>query len=134
MADTPDEGGMSWADIQEPFELRDLAADRERDGLETEIGRLRARLSVADAEIAKLRALHGEAANLLAEASAEIARLTAELDSHRNTPVELVPTAGIEAAMAADPGREDGSVLREMGGLKRAWAWKAATKTWEVLP
>lgn len=67
----------------------------------------------------------------LAEKDAEIARLTAELDDARNVPVEYVPTSGIEAAMAADPDRLDGSVLREMGGDRRAWAWKAAAKEWE---
>jgi len=78
----------------------------------------------------RVRAMHGEAANLLAEATAEIARLTAELDGRRDTPVEYVPTAGIEAAMAADPNREDGAVLREMGGQRRAWAWRVAAGEW----
>lgn len=67
----------------------------------------------------------------IADKDAEIARLTAELDDARNVPVEYVPTAGVEAAMAADPSREDGSVLRETGGQHRAWAWKAAAREWE---
>jgi len=67
----------------------------------------------------------------LHEARAEIARLRAELDAASDVPVEYAPTAGLEAAMAADPHREDGSVLRETGGQKRAWAWRAATETWE---
>jgi hypothetical protein len=67
----------------------------------------------------------------LADKDAEISRLTAELDAARNVPVEYVITAGLEAAMAADPHREDGSVLRETDGAKRAFAWRAATRTWE---
>ncbi len=89
------------------------------------------KLAGKDAEIARLRALHGEAANLLSEASAEIARLAAELDATRNVPVEYVITAGLEAAMAADPHREDGTIIRTTDGKREAWAWKAAAREWE---
>jgi hypothetical protein len=72
---------------------------------------------------------------ILAEKDAEIARLTAELDSLRDAPVEHVTSeAALAAAMTADPGREDGSVLRETYGAKRAWAWRAATREWELVP
>jgi hypothetical protein len=74
-----------------------------------------------------------EMRDALAGKDAEIARLTAELDAARNTPVEYVPAGGLEAAMAADPDREDGCVLREMGGERRAFAWKAATGEWEQI-
>jgi len=70
---------------------------------------------------------------MLAECGAEIARLTAELDAARNVPVEYVITAGLEAAMAVDPHREDGTVLRVTDGAKRAFAWKAATREWEQI-
>ena len=69
----------------------------------------------------------------LAEKDAEISRLTAELDATRNAPVEYVITAGLEAAMAADPHREDGTILRTTDGEREAWAWKAATKEWEQI-
>lgn len=88
-------------------------------------------LAAQDAEIAKLRALHGEAANLLSEASAEIARLQAELDAASDVPVEYVVEAGLAAAMAADPHRDDGALLRCTDGERKAWAWKAATRIWE---
>ena len=70
-----------------------------------------------------------------AEKDAEIDRLTAQLDQMRDVPVEYVPSAAaLETVMAADPGREDGAVLRETYGQRRAWAWKAATREWEVVP
>jgi hypothetical protein len=68
---------------------------------------------------------------VLAERDAKISRLTAELDAARNVPVEYVITAGLEAAMVADPYREDGAILRTTDGKREAWAWKAAVKTWE---
>jgi hypothetical protein len=67
----------------------------------------------------------------MAGKDAEISRLTAELDAARNVPVEYVITAGLEAAMAADPHRKDGSVIRTTDGKREAYAWKAAAKTWE---
>ena len=70
---------------------------------------------------------------MLAECGAEIARLTAELDAARNVPVEYVITAGLEAAMAVDPHREDGTVLRVTDGKREAWAWKAAAREWEQI-
>lgn len=71
---------------------------------------------------------------VLAERDAEIARLTAELDATRNESVEYVITAGLEAAMAADPNREDGCLLRVTDGEREAYVWKAAAKTWEQVP
>jgi hypothetical protein len=68
---------------------------------------------------------------MLAESRAEVSRLTSQLDQMRDVPVEYVTERGLEAAMAADPDREDGSVLRTTDGQKRAWAWKAATREWE---
>jgi hypothetical protein len=67
----------------------------------------------------------------MAGKDAKIHRLTAELDAARNAPVEYVITAGLEAAMAADPHREDGTVIRTTDGKREAWAWKAAAKEWE---
>ena len=115
---------------------------------DAEIGQLRARLSAAegraadavryltaaDAEIAKLRALHGEAANLLGEAGTEIARLQAEIDAASDHPPEYVIEAGLAAAMAADPHREDGARLRTTDGERKAWAWRKAKGEWEPLP
>ena len=71
------------------------------------------------------------ARNEIADREAQISRLTAELDATRNVPVEYVITSGLEAAMAADPHREDGSVLRTTDGKREAWAWKAATSAWD---
>ena len=68
---------------------------------------------------------------VLAERDAQMARLTAELDATRAAPVEYVMTAGLEAAMAADPHRPDGSILRATDGKRTAWVWRAAAKTWE---
>ena len=68
---------------------------------------------------------------VLAERDAEIARLTAELDATRAVPVEYVITAGLEAAMAADPHREDGAVIRVTDGQRKAYVWKATARTWE---
>lgn len=70
-------------------------------------------------------------ARAMAERDAQIARLTAELDDARSATVELVPAGYLETAMAADPDRLDGTVLRETGGQRRAFAWRAATKEWE---
>jgi hypothetical protein len=70
----------------------------------------------------------------LAERDARIARLTAELDGLRSVPVEYVTERGLEAAMAADPDRPDGAVLRCTDGQQRAWAWKAAAREWEQVP
>lgn len=67
----------------------------------------------------------------LADKDAEIARLTAELDDLRQVPVELVTERGLEAAMAADPDRADGTVLRVTDGKREAWVWRAATTEWE---
>lgn len=66
----------------------------------------------------------------LADRDAEIARLHAELDGMREVPVEYAPTAALEAAMNADPGREDGTILRETGGERRAFEWKAQAGEW----
>ena len=71
---------------------------------------------------------------VLAERDAEIARLTAELDAIRAVPVEHVITAGLEAAMTADPNREDGAVIRVTDGQRKAYVWKAATREWEQVP
>jgi hypothetical protein len=68
---------------------------------------------------------------VLAERDAQISRLTAELDAARNVPVEYVITSGLEAAMAADPHREDGTILRATDGKREAWRWSATAKTWE---
>ena len=65
------------------------------------------------------------------EAIAEISRLTAELDAVRAVPAEYVITAGLEAAMTADPHRADGMILRVTDGKREAYVWKAAAKTWE---
>lgn len=73
----------------------------------------------------------GDWPRILAGKDAEIARLQAEIDDLREVPVEYVPEAGLHAAMTADPGREDGTILRETNGRKRAFEWKAAAKTWE---
>ena len=67
----------------------------------------------------------------IADQEAEIDRLKAEIDNLHGIPAEYVTTeAALEAAMAL-PGREDGAVIREAGGQRRAWAWKAAAKEWE---
>lgn len=66
----------------------------------------------------------------LADRDAEIARLQAELDGMRQVPVEYAPTAALEAAMAVDPAREDGTILRETGGERRAFEWKAQAGEW----
>lgn len=84
------------------------------------------RLTAMTNEITELR-------RSLADKDAEIARLTAELDSMRDVPVEYVTEAGLEAAMTADPHRQDGTILRETDGGKRAFEWKAAAKTWEQI-
>lgn len=67
----------------------------------------------------------------VAEKDAEIARLQAELDAASPHPVEFVTTAGLEAAMAADPHREDGAVLRVTDGDREAFAWRSARQAWE---
>lgn len=72
-----------------------------------------------------------DAERRLAERDAEIARLTAELDAMRPVPVEYVTTAGLEAAMAADPAREDGCLLRVTDGRRESYAWRPAAGTWE---
>ncbi len=92
------------------------------------------KLAEKDAEIARRGDLLAKAVERMQEKDAEIHRLTAELDATRNVPVEYVITAGLEAAMAADPHRADGDVLRETDGQKRAFAWKAATREWERMP
>jgi hypothetical protein len=95
---------------------------------EAQITRLRERVAELEAavEITRLR-------RDLAERDATIDRLTAELDDARNVPVEYAPTSAVEAAMTADPDRIDGTVLREAGGQRRAWAWKAAAREWEQI-
>lgn len=70
----------------------------------------------------------------LAEKDAEIARLHAELDGMRQVPVEYATTAALDAAMAADPAREDGAILRETGGEERAFEWKAQAREWVRIP
>jgi len=85
--------------------------------------------AVEDAN-ADLHASKDRVTAALREASAKIVRLTAA----RNVPVEYVITSGLEAAMAADPHREDGTILRTTDGERKAWAWKAAAKTWEQVP
>lgn len=69
----------------------------------------------------------------VAERDAEIARLQAELGALSPHPVEYVTTSGLEAAKAAGPDREDGSVLRLTDGARRAFTWRAAGKAWEPL-
>jgi hypothetical protein len=71
---------------------------------------------------------------MLAESRAEVSRLTAQLDQMRDVPVEYVTERGLEAAMASDPDREDGALLRTTDGKRQAWAWNAAAKTWEQVP
>lgn len=78
-----------------------------------------------------LRGVFGLAFRALADKDAEIARLRAELDAASDAPVEYVTTAGLEAAMTADPAREDGSVLRCTDGERQAFAWRAAKGEWE---
>jgi hypothetical protein len=91
-----------------------------------EIGRWR---DVVHGNHAEIRRLHA----VLAERNTEIGRLQAELDATSDVPVEYVVEAGLAAAMAADPHREDRSVLRTTDGERKAWAWKAATREWELL-
>ena len=67
----------------------------------------------------------------LAGKDAEIARLQAELDATSDVPVEYVVEAGLAAAMAADPHREDGALLRTTDGSRRAFAWRKAAGEWE---
>lgn len=81
---------------------------------------------------------HNQTRNRLAAArdeiagrDARIARLQAELDAASDVPVEYVVEAGLAAAMAADPHRDDGALLRCTDGERKAWAWKAATRIWE---
>ena len=81
-----------------------------------------------------LRGVLDLAFRALADKDAEIARLQAELDATSPHPVELVTTAGLEAAMAADPAREDGTLLRLMDGDRGAFAWRAARQVWEPAP
>lgn len=69
----------------------------------------------------------------LSEKDAEIARLRAELDGLREVPVEYVTPGALKAAKAV-PGREDGTILRETGGEKRAFAWRAAAGEWVQVP
>ena len=83
------------------------------------------RLTGLAGEIKRLR-------RLLAERDAECARLQAELDAAADRPVEYVTTSGLEAAMAADPHREDGTILRCTDGQRQAFAWNAGQ--WELLP
>jgi hypothetical protein len=70
----------------------------------------------------------------VAEKDSEIDRLTAQLDQMRDVPVEYVTERGLEAAMASDPDREDGALLRTTDGKRQAWAWNASAKTWEQVP
>jgi hypothetical protein len=74
------------------------------------------------------------AEHVFAEYDAELDRLRAELDGLREVPVEYVTPRALEAAMAADPGREDGSILRETSGERRAFAWRAAAREWVQVP
>ena len=131
MADTPDDllSALQAAAQQEPLDeaLAGLHRIANAAGIFRQTWTAASISEVCDMIAAWCR----DRAALLAEKDAQIARLAAELDDCRNVTVELVPTAGIEAAMAADPDREDGVVLREMGGQKRAWAWRAATREWE---
>ena len=86
---------------------------------------LNVRITAMREEITALR-------RLVAEKDAVIDRLQAELDGLREAPVEYVPRAGLDAAMAITD-REDGAIIRELGAEKRAWEWKAAAKTWEQM-
>jgi hypothetical protein len=86
----------------------------------------------AEAVAVKTMAEHmfTEFRRVIAERDAEIARLHAELDGMRQVPVEYASTAALEFAMATVPAREDGTILRETGGEKRAFEWKAAAGEW----
>jgi len=84
--------------------------------------------------IEALRGVFSLAFRALADKDAEISRLQAELDAASGTPVEYVTEAGLAAAMAADPLREDRTVLRCTDGERKAWAWRAATREWEQVP
>jgi uncharacterized coiled-coil protein SlyX len=75
------------------------------------------------AEITRLR-------GQIAEKNAAIDRLQAELDGLREVPVEYVTPGALKAAMTADPAREDGAILRETSGEKRAFQWQAGTREW----
>jgi len=112
--------------------LRDIG--RAIQAKDAEIRDLRAAAGGYAAEVSRLRALHAEAARLLGEAAAENARLQAELDAASDHPVEYVTTSGLEAAMAADPHREDGTILRCTDGQRQAFAWNAPAGQWELLP
>lgn len=66
----------------------------------------------------------------VADRDAKIARLQAEVDAMGDVPVEYVTEAGLQAAMTVDPGRADGTVLRETNGARRAFRWDAKTRQW----
>lgn len=84
--------------------------------------------------IEALRGVFSLAFRALADKDAQIARLQAGLDSASDTPVEYVTTSGLEAAMAADPAREDGAVIRVTDGNRQAFAWRVAKREWEPAP
>ena len=78
-----------------------------------------------------LRGVFTLAFRAIADKDAEIQRLQAELDAASDAPVEYVTTSGLEAAMAADPARVDGAILRLTDGEREAFAWRAAKREWE---
>ena len=129
--------------MTDPIAMFEVPGER-LTAMTNDITELRRLVADKDAEIADrdrmIRALAEQAGTLTAQAGmlrltladkdAEIARLTAELDSMRDVPVEYVTEAGLEAAMTADPGRQDGTVLRETNGARRAFEWHAKTGEW----
>ena len=84
--------------------------------------------------IEALRGVFSLAFRAIADKDAEIARLQAELDAASDVPVEYVTTSGLEAAMTADPSREDGAILRVTDGQRQAFAWRKAAGEWVALP
>jgi hypothetical protein len=142
MADTPDDllakarAGMGeWLDAEDRSDAEFEAAQRMYQGIYDLDRALSscAPLPSAWARPPVIATVYATQA-ALAEKDATIARLTAELDEMRDIPVEYVTERVLEAAMAADPHRENGAILRTTDGQKRAWAWKAATREWEPVP
>jgi hypothetical protein len=121
----------SGAPLPSAWERRDDPVVREM------LSRLPPRLSAAQRHVrGDFRDEYEDAGWLrtrLAEKDAEIRRLTAELDDARHVPAVEYATspAALEAAMTADPGRENGVVLRETYGQKREFAWRKGRQQWE---